>query len=136
MSRPKRCRWVFANPSVTVFKPRGIPMSSLQQVVLTLDEIEALILSDLEEQYQAQAADRMKVSRTTFGRILTSAHRKVADALVYGKAMMIEPGRGVQRIEAVECDVCGFAWEIMPGDDLAVCPSCGLSVGPGERGAD
>lgn len=136
MPRPRRCRWVFSNPSVTVFKPRGVPTASLEQVVLTLDEIEALTLVDLRQQYQAQAADRMKVSRTTFGRILTSARTKVADALVHGKAMMIEPGRGVQRIEAVECDVCGFAWEIMPGDDLAVCPSCGLSVGPGEKGAD
>ncbi len=136
MPRPKRCRWVFSNPSVTVFKPRGVPTASLERVVLTLDEIEALTLADLKQQYQAQAAERMKVSRTTFGRILASARTKVADALVHGKAMMIETGRGVQRIEAVECNVCGFTWEIMPGNDVAVCPSCGQSVGPGAKGAD
>ena len=67
-------------------------MLELEVVVMTLDEFEALRLSDLEGLYQEQAAAQMNVSRATFGRILRSAHRKVADAIVHGKAMRIEGG--------------------------------------------
>ena len=57
-----------------------------------MDEIEAMRLADLEGMYQEQAAERMDVSRQTFGRIITSAHRKVAEALVEGKALRIDGG--------------------------------------------
>jgi predicted DNA-binding protein (UPF0251 family) len=75
-----------------VFKPAGIPARELDEVVLPLDEFEALRLADLEGLYQEQAAERMGVSRPTFGRILDAAHRKVADALVHGHALRIEGG--------------------------------------------
>ena len=75
-----------------MFKPVGIPVVELEEVVMTLDEFEALRLADLEGHYQEQAAKEMKVSRTTFSRIIDSAHRKVADALVHGKALRIEGG--------------------------------------------
>jgi hypothetical protein len=76
-------------------------------VTLTVDEIEALRLTDLEGLYQADAAEKMNVSRQTLGRILESAHRKVADALVNGKALLIEGGTveladGVGRIQDVQ----------------------------------
>jgi predicted DNA-binding protein (UPF0251 family) len=64
----------------------------LQQVALTVDELEAIRLADLEGLYQEEAAQRMNISRQTFGRILEAAHRKVADALVNGKALSIEGG--------------------------------------------
>jgi uncharacterized protein len=67
-------------------------MTALDEVVLTLDEFEALRLADLEQLYQEQAADLMAVSRTTLSRILDAAHRKVADALVHGKALRIHGG--------------------------------------------
>jgi len=59
---------------------------------MSLDEFEALRLADLEGLYQEQAALRMNVSRPTFGRIIDSAHRKVAEVLVHGKALRIEGG--------------------------------------------
>ena len=59
---------------------------------MTLDEFEAMRLANLEGLYQEQAAEQMKVSRATFGRIVESAQRKVADALVHGKALRIEGG--------------------------------------------
>jgi uncharacterized protein len=59
---------------------------------MTLDEFEALRLADLDGLYQEQAAGKMKISRTTFSRIVDAAHRKVADALVHGKALRIEGG--------------------------------------------
>lgn len=59
---------------------------------MTLDEFEALRQADLGGLYQEQAAEQMGVSRPTFSRIIESAHRKVADALVHGKALRIEGG--------------------------------------------
>jgi len=79
-------------PQATYFKPRGVPLRTLQQVALTVDELEALRLADLEGLYQEEAAGRMNVSRQTFGRIVEAAHKKVADALVNGKALSIEGG--------------------------------------------
>ena len=67
-------------------------MRMLQQVALTVDELEAIRLADLEGLYQEQAAQQMHVSRQTFGRILEAAHKKVAEALVNGKALSIEGG--------------------------------------------
>ena len=68
---------------------------------MTLDEFEAVRLADLEGLYQEQAAEQMKVSRPTFSRIIDSAHRKTADALVHGKALRIEGGP--VRIEGGRC---------------------------------
>jgi predicted DNA-binding protein (UPF0251 family) len=64
----------------------------LEEVTLTVDEFEAIRLTNLEGLYQADAAEKMSVSRQTFGRILESAHKKIADALVHGKALFIKGG--------------------------------------------
>lgn len=92
MPRPHCRRFVSGSPVASVFKPAGIPLRTLDEVVLTLDEFEALRLADLEELYQEAAASRMRISRPTLSRILDSARRKVADALVHGKALRIEGG--------------------------------------------
>lgn len=92
MPRPRQCRRVAQLPPATYYKPRGVPLRALEQVGLTVDELEAIRLADLEGLYQEAAAERMNVSRQTFGRILETAHRKVADALVHGKALSIEGG--------------------------------------------
>lgn len=92
MPRPRQCRRVAHLPQVTFYKPRGIPLSVLQQVNLTVDEFEAVRLADLEGMHQDQAAEKMNISRQTFGRIIESAHKKIADALVNGKALSIEGG--------------------------------------------
>lgn len=91
--RPKSCRMVGCRPDINYFKPRGVPASMLEEVVLTVDEFEAVRLADHEGLYQEEAAVRMNVSRPTFGRILYSAHRKIAEALLQGKALRIEGGR-------------------------------------------
>jgi predicted DNA-binding protein (UPF0251 family) len=75
-----------------VFKPAGIPLRQLDEVVMTLDEFEAIRLADLAQMYQEKAAKQMGISRPTFSRIIDSAHRKLADALVHGKALLIEGG--------------------------------------------
>ncbi len=92
MPRPHCRRFVSGSPAASVFKPAGIPRSALDEIVLALDEFEALRLADLEQLYQEAAAVRMGISRPTLSRILDSARRKVADALVHGKALRIEGG--------------------------------------------
>jgi predicted DNA-binding protein (UPF0251 family) len=78
-------------------------MSELQETVMTLDEFEALRLADLEGAYQEAAAAQMHVSRPTFSRIIESARRKVADALVNGRALRIEGGPVCPKNEGRRC---------------------------------
>ena len=92
MPRPRQCRYVATTPSVTYFKPRGIPMTALEEVCLGVEEHEALRLADLEGLTGSEAACRMRVSRHTFGRTLAAARRTVALALVTGRALRIEGG--------------------------------------------
>jgi len=105
MSRPQCCRWIAGRPIASVFHPAGIPVRGLDGIVLTLDEFEAIRLADLEGLYQEQAAERMIVSRPTFGRILAAAHRKVAEALAHGKTLKIEGGTiRMERPRSLRCD--------------------------------
>ena len=70
-------------------------MSQLDEVVLSIDESEAIRLADLEGFYQEEAALRMNVSRQTFGRIVSSARGKIAQAIIHGKALRIDGGNYV-----------------------------------------
>lgn len=92
MPRPVKCRRVRYEPCSTSFKPAGIPGCELEEIVLALDEYEALRLADLENMYQEEAAERLGVSRQTFGNIIKSARTKVADCVVNGKKLNIEGG--------------------------------------------
>ena len=90
--RPKKTRWVKCLPGERCFRPKGKPVSKLEGVCLTIDEFEAIRLADLEELTHAKAAHLMKVSRPTFTRILSAAHKRIADGLVNIKAIKIEGG--------------------------------------------
>lgn len=92
MPRPRHCRYVSATPCVDYFKPRGIPMTELEEVCLSVEELEALRLADMEGMTAIEAASRMCVSRHIFGRTLASARRSVATALCCGQALRIEGG--------------------------------------------
>ncbi len=92
MTRPPKNRRVAYLPAVTFFKPAGIPRRGLEEMRLSVEEMEALRLKDLAGLEQAPAAAQMNVSRPTFQRVLASARRKIADALLNGKAVRIEGG--------------------------------------------
>lgn len=92
MSRPFKRRRIGRMPCSPCFKPAGIAGHSLENIILSLDEFEALRLSDLLEKEQEAAAESMKVSRQTFGNILHSARNKTADCLINGKILKIEGG--------------------------------------------
>ncbi len=95
MARPTKCRHVEALPGVTFFKPRGVPLTDLNEVQLTLEGYDALRLVDIEGLNQSDSATRMGVSRQTFGRILSSARQTVARAVVQGMALRIDGGNYV-----------------------------------------
>jgi len=112
-------------PKADFFKPRGIPLSALEQVVLTVDELEAIRLADFEGLYQADAAKKMNVSRQTFGRVLLCAHKKIAEALVCGKAMKIEGGQFEMKFRKFGCRNCDFDWQLEFGTPRPrLCPKC------------
>lgn len=108
------------------FKPAGIPASRLTEQVLGIDELEAIRLADLEGLYQEQAAEKMKVSRQTFGRIVSEARRKVAEALVAGMVLRIEGGEiEVAEVRAFRCMECEHEWRAPFGTGRPEgCPSC------------
>jgi len=89
MTRPKLCRRIRFNPSVTYFKPQGVPMRFLEVIELTAEEAEALRLRNIKDLEQEAAAKKMNTSQSTFQRILTSAYKKITEALIEGKAIKI-----------------------------------------------
>lgn len=116
MARPRNCRRVGSFPGSGYFKPRGVPLSLLGEVILTIDEFEAIRLADLEGLYQDQASQKMNVSRQTFGRIIESAHKKIAQALVEGKALKIEGGNfEMNAMRKFKCHDCQHIWELPYG---------------------
>jgi predicted DNA-binding protein (UPF0251 family) len=114
-------------PPVSYFKPAGIPLRELEEVCLTVEETEAVRLKDLEDLEQEQCAARMNVSRPTFVRILNAARKKIAEALVHGKAIRIEGGFFEMAASQFRCRN-NHEWEVtyenMVGKPPQVCPTC------------
>lgn len=95
MPRPLCPRRIAHHPPCDYFKPAGIPLYELAEVVLAADELEALRLADVEDLFHTKAAVRMGVSRQTFDRIVRRARMKVAGALVRGHALRIDKAPGL-----------------------------------------
>ena len=128
--RPKKIRHINFNPETTYFKPRGIPMSSLEENILTVDELETIRLKNYKRLDQTKCAKKMKVSQSTFQRILCLANQKIADALINGKAIKIEGGVIKMNNEGkrkFKCEKCKYEWEEEFGvgkRSAMSCPKC------------
>ena len=85
--KPRYCECRFKGKA---FKPTGMPMSEVERISLSRDELEALKLCDLDDLTQEEAGARMGVSRGTVQRILSVARKKVATALTQGRAIVFE----------------------------------------------
>jgi len=90
MARPRKCRRIGFVPRCYKFKPAGVPGSELEEVLITLDELEAVRLADLEQLYQEDAAQKMEISRQSFGLIIATARKKIADSIINGKLLKVE----------------------------------------------
>jgi len=91
MARPKLCRRISSRPKFTSFRPERVG-ESIDEVMLTVDEYEAVRLKDLLNLEQNLAAIKMRISQPTFHRLLLSARKKITDAIVHGKALKIAGG--------------------------------------------
>lgn len=128
MAKPKKERQVMYPPVISYFKPQGIPLYQLSQVVLTVDEYEAIRLADWEGLKHSEAAAKMKISRPTFTRLLESAHKKISDALINGKAIRIEGGNFVLLNTRFHCRNCNNVWvSKAQSSGSVICPNCGSS---------
>ena len=92
MARPQKCRCICSMPQVTEFGPRGQENCTRETIVLGLDEYEVIRLLDYAHLTQAQCAERMNIARTTVTRMCDIAHKKLADALINGKNLVISGG--------------------------------------------
>lgn len=100
MPRPRKCCQVDSLPGFTYFKPARIPMSELEENQLTIEELEAIRLRDIEDLDQEACAAKMNISRATFQRVLASARKKIADSLLNGKAIKISGGNFISRLDS------------------------------------
>lgn len=89
LGRKKINRYIEADHRWVCFKPCGVRGKELEKTELDFDEMEAIRLSDYEGLYQQECADRMGISRTTFSRVLQQAHKKISNALLHGKAIIM-----------------------------------------------
>jgi predicted DNA-binding protein (UPF0251 family) len=128
MPRPFKCRRVAFMPEVTYFKPAGLPLRDLGEVRMSIEEIEALRLKDIEGLEQEEGAKKMNVSRPTFQRVLASARKKIADALLNGKAVRIDGGNFEMSWRRFRCR-SGHEWELPAPVTVApgLCPECSTS---------
>lgn len=89
MPRPCKHRRIRCRPEVRYFKPRGIPMHQLEEIVIEKDELEAVKLADFDALKHEEGAEKMNISRATFGRILEKGRKKIAESIIKGKAIRI-----------------------------------------------
>ena len=135
MVRPRKERRIEQLPTITHFKPAGIPLRSLEEeVILTYEEMEAIRLADVEQFDQRAAAEKMGISRPTFHRIVNKAHQKIATALWRGSAIRIEGGSfrldhpHQKEMRYFICRACNHEWSMPHGTGQSGremnCPTC------------
>jgi predicted DNA-binding protein (UPF0251 family) len=116
---------VKSKPRCGQFRPVGVPAASLEEVVLTIDEFEAIRLVDHERLYQQTAAEAMGVSRQTLGRILECGRGKIAKAVVHAKSLRIEGGTfNLGEKRCFVCRSCDHRWSVPYGPRPEGCSAC------------
>ena len=136
--RPTKDRHVDQLPPVSQFKPVGVPMFAVDEIVISVEEMEAVRLADMEGLDQGPAAEQMGISRPTFHRILTKAHVKIAQFLWQAKSLRIEGGNyrvkpcAAEGMRRFSCKSCGHEWEVPHGQGgrgcEMSCPQCGAQA--------
>ncbi|MFX1505875.1 MAG: DUF134 domain-containing protein [Promethearchaeota archaeon] len=121
--RGRNPRNVRCEPSQFYFKPRGVPLIDIPgEEEITIEELEAIRLTDLEGMKQQEAAEKMKISQSTISRHLEAAHRKIANALLHGLAIKI-----ANPTDYYHCEECGHIQLVPEGgleQELEQCEQC------------
>ncbi len=127
MPRPPKPRRVGFFPTVTYFSPGGVQVPEAGEIIINIDEWEALRLKDYLGLDQQESAEYMQLAQSTFQRILTSARTKLAAAIIEGKTIRIEFGNH-KIVGRWFCHSCGYEWENLLDAKRGrnqLCPSCG-----------
>ncbi len=124
MPRPKSNRIVYEPPLYTEFKPVGARGRSLAQILLSIDEFEAVRLADYVGLSHEEAADEMEISRSTFSRLIDKARRKIAEFFFQGKLLTINGGNVHFRNNIIRCMDCGYMFKINIDSTMIECPEC------------
>lgn len=127
MREPYRKRRINEPPRFNNFKPSGVPRRFLKQIDLTIDEYEALRLTDYLQLEHLKASESMNISRPTFTRLIEKARHKVAQAIVDGRELIIEGGN-IDFVNTIHrCIECGEI-KLQPfSEENKKCPDCGSS---------
>ncbi len=124
MPRPKNNRIVHEPPIFTEFKPAGVPATGLKQVLLSLDEFEAMRLADFIGMSHEEAADEMGISRSTFSRLIEKSRKKIAEFIFQGRLLTIDGGNIHFRKNIIQCSECGYMFKINIDSPMTECPEC------------
>ncbi len=124
MPRPKNNRIVHEPPLFTEFKPVGVHGKSLEEVVLTLDEYEAIRLADQLGLSHEESANEMEISRSTFSRLIEKSRKKMASFIFGGKLLSIGGGNIHFRKNILHCIDCGHMFKIDMRHPVSECPEC------------
>jgi len=125
MSRPKKFRRVEFLPKTNIFVPQNISKSTEKEVIIKIEELEAMRLKDIEKLTQQECAKRMNISRQTFQNIIDSAREKVATALTEGNTIKIRGGHFTTDFCKIKCYSCGNIYGLKNEPDKEQCPYCG-----------
>jgi len=109
MIRPRRIRRISLHPKTKYFKPAGVPLRDLEEIVISFEEFEALRLKDLLGKEQKEAAIEMNISQSTFHRMIAEMHKKIAEALIDGKAIKIEGGNFIMKKKHMKIAVSSYS---------------------------
>jgi predicted DNA-binding protein (UPF0251 family) len=124
MTRPKKERIVKIPPLFSLFKPAGVRQKDLKFTELSLDEYEAIRLTDYLGLDHLEAAEEMEISRSTFSRLIEKARRKMAAFLIDGTALNIQGGNIHFRKNLIQCLDCGFVFNMDFSQKIESCPNC------------
>lgn len=127
MARPTKFRKVERFPNEDYFIPKGRPQSETTDIILKVEELEAMRLKDIEGLNQEECAKRMNISRQTFQNVIDSARKSVAIALTEGKSIKIYGGHYTTKDCKIICGQCGENYDIVYEQDHNLCPICSSS---------
>lgn len=125
MARPTKFRRVEFFPKDNYFVPCGKQKCKIEDVILKVEELEAIRLKDIEDLKQEDCAEKMQVSRQTFQNIIDSARKKIAIALTEGKGLRIDGGHYTTKQCKFKCLNCGEIYDVNYVQDKLECPKCG-----------
>ena len=123
MPRDKKDRLIKRAPNFTGFRPFGMQTSTRSEVMLLLEEYEAIRLCDYDLLTHEAAARLMGISRATFSRVYETARRKVAKAMVEAAVIRFKGGSAIIDAEWFRCNRCKISFSLLPGS-LQQCPFC------------